>query len=407
MNVLYPSVDYDTHPAFDFAVDASQAERSAAYADVVERLDALFAPIRTSATPMTLKQVERLTQSTLVGCMTDARDLLHAGQSDREMTAIDVALAGAAGELKAEAAFRSQQGPQHAATYEGKVAQALDSTGAFECRLDPDGKRRLHDMLEPLKQTIGAEPKGRLYKHLAVVPRGGDESELLLDLLDDAGILDGFGEFFGGPVALQFWTLIRSDPTEVWWKDGYAEAGVSTSPTTYFHIDSGFDGPKVMIYLTEVTDDHGPFEYLPASHRWERSTSLEILNKEIERAHKTAWPNGATSYYRPYMQLEEFRRTLMNLPTPARQQSHFGDDVLAGTELHSFIDNAKRTVYSAEADCVAFDGNRVTHRGALTEGATRWALQVGFEPAPSQAQKLVRRGRAAAGSIRRLGRTTG
>lgn len=408
VDVSYPTVDYDSHPAFDFDVDASQVERSDAFIDVVARLDALFEPIRHSDTPLSLRQVERQTQATLDRYLNEARDLVHAGQSPRETEALDIGLASAAGELTAEAAFRSQQPvPHRVAQYDTKVARALDEVGAFEYHLDPDRKQRLHEALEPLKQTVGNRPPGtRFYKDLAIVPRGGHEAELLLDLLNEAGIPDGFAEFFGRPAVLQYWTLIRSSPTEVWWQDAYSDVGVPTSPTTYFHIDSGYDGPKVMIYLTEVTEDHGPFEYLPGSHRWERSVSLELLTKEIERAHKSAWVNEDTSYYRPYMQLEEFRRTLMNLPTPVRHQSHFGDDVLEGSEVHKFIDRTKRTVYSDLADCVAFDGNRVTHRGALAEGATRWALQVGFEPAPTRAQSLVRRSRAAAGSIRRRSRTS-
>lgn len=404
MSTAYPVVDYDGHPAFDVTVDASQADRSAAYVDVIERLDALFAPIRDAERPVSVGQVRRMTKSKLAVCVDDARRLLHAAQGAREVGAIDIALDNAAAELQAEAAYRSRSARQvEGSTFRSPVAKALDSTGAFECHLDADGKQRLCDALETRKQLIEAgeaEANPKLYKALTVVPRGGDEAELLLDLLHGAGIPEGFEEFFNCPLELHFWTLIRSDPTEVWWKDAYREAGVPTSPTTYFHIDSGYDGPKAMIYLGEVTEDHGPFEYLPGSHRWQRSVSQEILNKQIERAHKAAWVNEDTDYYRPYMQLADFRQALMNLPTPARQQSHFGDDVLAGSELHSFIDRSKRSVSSDVADCVAFDGNRMTHRGSLARGSRRWALQVGFEPKPTQARAAVRRVRATAGSLR-------
>jgi len=404
VSTLYPVVDYEVHPAFAVDVDASQPERSAAYADVIGRLDDLFDPIRSSDRPLSEQRVRRMTQTALDQCLAGARALLHAGQGPREVAAIDQALDDAATQLPAEAAYRSRMPEQKSgsAPFRSPVAKAIDETGAFECHLDEDGKQRLIDLLEPRKRLVEEESKHNFYKALTIVPQRGPEADLVVDLLNDAGIPDGFAEFFNRKMSLHFWTLIRSDPTEVWWKNAYSDVGVSTSPTTYFHVDARFEGPKVMIYLSDVTDDHGPFEYLPGSHRWDRSISLEILNKQIERAHKKAWVNDSTAYYRPYMQLDEFRSALMNLPTPARQQSHFGDDVLEGSELHDFVESTKRTVTSDVADCVAFDGNRMTHRGALAGGATRWALQVGFEPSPGAARTAVRRSRSAAASL--LGR---
>lgn len=405
MTIPYPVVDYDVHPAFEGPSDASQPERSAAFAAVIGQLDELFEPIRSSDQPLSEQRVRRMSQARLTRCLDDARRLLHAGQGPREIEAIDAALADAAIQLPAEAAYRSRMGERNhgASPFVSPVARAIDETGAFECQLDADGKQRLIDLLEPRRRLVDEQrSKHNFYKALTIVPQRGPEADLVVDLLNDVGIPAGFAEFFNRKMSLHFWTLIRSDPTEVWWKDPYRDAGVSTSPTTYFHVDARFEGPKVMIYLSDVTDEHGPFEYLPGSHRWDRSISLEILNKQIERAHKKAWVNENTAYYRPYMQLEEFRSALMNLPTPARQQSHFGDDVLEGSELHAFVESNKRTVLSKIADCVAFDGNRMTHRGALAGGATRWALQVGFEPTPGAARTAVRRGRSAAASL--LGR---
>lgn len=401
MGTVYPIVDYDAHPAFEAPSDCTQAERSAAYVDVVARLDRLFAPIRSSDTPMSDRRVRSMTKTELGQCIVQARNLLRAGQCAQERSAIDEAMLRATVELPAEAAYRSRAPKLHPAgtAFRSPVAKAIDEIGAFECRLDPDGKRRLRDLLEPRKRQVEVEGSKR-YKSLTVLPTAGPEADLLLEIMGDAGIPVGLEEFFNCRMRLHFWTLIRSDPSEVWWRDAHHQAGVPTSPNAYFHIDSGFDGPKAMIYLGDVGDEHGPFEYLPSSHRWPRSTSMELLNKQIERAHKIAWPNKSTKYYRPYMQLDSFRRAFMNLPTPARQQSHFGDDVLIDTELHSFIENTKRTVYSDDADCVAFDGNRVTHRGSLATGATRWALQVGFEPRPEGHQALMQRSRSLVGSVR-------
>lgn len=407
MSTAYPSVDYDVHPAFESPSDHSQAERSVAFAALIARLDEILTPIRLSDEPLSDRSVRGMTKTELGRCIVEARNLLQAGQCAQERAAIEDALLRASVELPAEAAYRSRS-PKFRPTgtaFDSRVATAIDEVGAFECHLDPAGKGRLRDLLEPQKRLIAVEA-GKRYKSLTVLPKSGPEADLLLELLRDAGIPAGLEEFFNCPLDLHFWTLIRSDPSEVWWRDGHHQVGVPTSPNAYFHIDSGFDGPKVMVYLDDVGLEHGPFEYLPHSHRWQRSTSLELLNKQIERAHKVAWPNARTKYYRPYMQIEAFRQALMNLPTLARQQSHFGDDVLIDTELHAFLEQTKRIVCSDSADCVAFDGNRVAHRGSLATGATRWALQVGFEPRPTGHQAFVRRTRSLAGSVRNRLQTT-
>jgi len=408
MSVPYPTADYDEHPAFDFPVDASHGDRSEEFAAAMSGLDAALEPLRQSATPLSTRQVGRRTESSLARGLDDARRLMHAGQSEQERAAIDVALREAAAELPAEAAYRSLQFEQRAgATLTNPVALALETTGAHESTLDPGDKAQLIDALQPTMRAIeSSTPPDGFFKRLAVIPHDGRPGQIMLRMLNDLGIPQGFGEFFNRPMELLFWTLIRSDPSERWWKDAFEASGVATSPTASFHTDSGFDGPKVIIYLNDVAAGAGPFEYLPGSHQWRRSASLEIVTKQLEKAHKGAWANKSSQYYRPYMQLPDFRRALMNLPTPARQQSQFGDDVVDGSEAHSFIDQTKRTVLSESADCIAFDGNRLAHRGGLATGGVRWALQVGFAPAPSKSQALVRRGRAVAGSALRRVRST-
>jgi len=404
---VFPRVDYDAHPAYASSTDRCDDERSEAYASIVRELDELLDPIRSAPSPAASPYSARSVRAPVKRAVERARQLLLVDQCDRGVSAINTALDLAPRRLLEEARYRG-----HAATstpfeiagstsLPEQVKASLTDVGAYECHLDPAGKSELRTLLKP---WIDEVTDGRRSTRIPTsLPREGPAAELLIELLNDAGIPDGFKLYCERDMRWRFWSLLRSEQNEVWWRDAYQDVGVPTSPTAYFHNDY-FVEPKVLVYLTDVESSDGPFEYLAGSHLWERSRSAEVVNKELERAHKANWKMEGSTFYRQYVQIPDFRRSLIKLPPLARQVTHFGDDVLAGSEQHHVIEQAKRSVTSDEADCIAFDGCRTTHRGSLTTAQPRLALVIGFMAALSRYEDYVRRGRTVGYKVKTLGR---
>jgi hypothetical protein len=81
-------------------------------------------------------------------------------------------------------------------------------------------------------------------------------------------------------------------------------------------------------------------------------------------------------YYRPRFLLKEYRQDLLALPSAFRGTTHFGDDIVDGSELSSQLLAAEETFLGEAGLMVVFDGSAGIHRGSQVERGERWALQI-------------------------------
>jgi hypothetical protein len=89
-----------------------------------------------------------------------------------------------------------------------------------------------------------------------------------------------------------------------------------------------------------------------------------------------------------------FRNHFMLLPGSLRFNSHFGWDILAGSQLEGAIADREEVLLGGSGNFVVFDGSRLLHRGGLIEEGERLVLQVVFWPKVAVTKSALRLSKA-------------
>lgn len=256
----------------------------------------------------------------------------------------------------------------------------------------------LSEQMEQVEERHKLCPIDRCSLHM---PTKGDAFDLAWKTLRSMGLTAALHDLFGRPVEPMYWYLAHNTASEAWYKDCYADAGLPTSQFAYGHFDHDFELAKIQIYFTEVGPENGPFTFVPGSHVWSGCKTQQYMFKEMDKTLR--YPRNDSLYYRPRFQNEESRREFLELPVPLHGTSHFGDDVVEGSELSNELAQSFHAVTSDVGNCCVFAGGDLLHYGGIVSGAERWVLQVGVAtqrphsagPAPKQTllRKLASTGR--------------
>lgn len=136
--------------------------------------------------------------------------------------------------------------------------------------------------------------------------------------------------------------------------------GLPSPRTRYFHIDSAlWPNVKVLIYLSDVTADQGPFRYVEGSHR--QATDFELVVRKVND--REAIGGGL----------------FMALPPPFRMFTSFGDYMDPESEQARALLANERVYCDGVSDLMLFDFNGV-HRGGFVRSSYRYMLQCHFAP---------------------------
>src|SRR6202043_2185403 len=140
--------------------------------------------------------------------------------------------------------------------------------------------------------------------------------------------------YIGSNVNFTGFSLEYSYARQNWWRGVYSDIGLPDSKTTYMHYDQGCRDPKAIIALTDVTEENGPTGFVRGSHKKVRSRFLHFMVTALDHCFQRD-ENQETSdtNYRPRFAREQYRRELLLLPRALHGSSHFGDDILDGTQL--------------------------------------------------------------------------
>lgn len=181
--------------------------------------------------------------------------------------------------------------------------------------------------------------------------------------------------------------------------------GLGTAKTTYLHYDYEVSMVKGMVYLSDVVaEGDGPFGYLPGSHRWSRSAFRSSLYRNMDLSFAQLFdPENKSYYYRPRFHTVDERCRFLGFPKWMQGTSHFGDDLVDGSELSNEILAREKKLVGDEPCAVMFDSSRIAHRGSLATTGKRIALQLAFSPRdPSSALvRAAKEARRVAGRARR------
>ena len=192
-----------------------------------------------------------------------------------------------------------------------------------------------------------------------------------------AGILEVLGEFKRNRMTMLGAGLEYSHAGQRWYRNLYADVALPGGPLQYLHYDEGDCLPKSMIYLTPVRDDGGPTRAIPSSNCWEVSECKIRVHRDwiASSAIDTARParRGIIGCSRGAPSCGGFS---WSCPPPCVGSSHFGDDILADSELASTLESLEVPYLSEGNQTMVFDGPRLLHRGSLVGSGERLSLQV-------------------------------
>ncbi len=211
--------------------------------------------------------------------------------------------------------------------------------------------------------------------------------------------------YLGKPVEFCYAALEHSHDGQDWYKSCYADVGIETAKTVYMHFDADSDIIKVLLYLQDVEGKDGPFRFVTGSHRWERPHFATAIQGGFDAASNQEFPKTGDrldylmGYYRPRFKLAEHRRNLLSLPAALRGSTHFGDDLLDGSELSERLLEQEHVFTGPAGTVVMFDGSHGIHRGGqVHKTGARWAVQIAFRAGTPAKRPLWRR---AGGAVKR------
>jgi hypothetical protein len=250
-----------------------------------------------------------------------------------------------------------------------------------------------------LRKNAEANPFGRNVVSLA---RRSAYWRIIERYMEQSGFREGAAAFYGGNLVVTGCGLELSNTRQTWWRGCYDDVGLPTGKCVYMHNDYDYDYVKSLVYLNEVTDETGPFTYIPESHHWTRPLSLSFYIKELEIAiarKMRASLKEKDAYYRAAMKYEAGRKLFISFPSVFRQLSHFGDDILDGTPLSEELLSKELRVTSDKGNFVFFTGGSGIHRGGTVHKGERWALQITLTREPGLKKKITSFSRRTTGAL--------
>lgn len=167
-----------------------------------------------------------------------------------------------------------------------------------------------------------------------------------------------------------------------WWQDTVND--VDTPKTVYAHLDESVYLPKAIVYLSEVNETNGPTTLFPNKYD-ELNVPIfaDIVGRVIGKVGSSDDSKLKEFYSKPYHQSsgsKKFREHFSKLPHEIRMNSHFGWDIIPGSDLEANLAQSEIAMTGGPGKTIVFDGSRLLHRGGLITDGERLVLQVVFYP---------------------------
>lgn len=185
-------------------------------------------------------------------------------------------------------------------------------------------------------------------------------------------------EMWVGGLALEL-----SLPEATWWRNTYPDLAHHPQ-TLYFHTDESRAYPKSIVYLTDVSDNSGPTGVVEQALEDILLNPLQLLvGRVIGKVGRSPDSPLLQQYQHIYHQAfgcSLFRKDFMLLPPNMRWNSHFGWDILPGSDIEHELIERESKVLGKAGTFLVFDGANLLHRGGMVKTGERIALQVIFTP---------------------------
>ena len=179
----------------------------------------------------------------------------------------------------------------------------------------------------------------------------------------DCGALDITAAFFGAPSAqVRSAGVLLNQPAQDWATRLYRDIEMEAPPTAGFHIDSnGKCFVKVVLYLSDVGPDQGPFGLARGSHRWAEGSEERIFRRAFDKSDLV-------------VRSAKKRRMFLSLPPQMQVKAEFGGDMLADSPEAKALLDQEIVATGPRGQVNLFDPEGVHRGGNVRQGERRVVL---------------------------------
>ncbi len=179
----------------------------------------------------------------------------------------------------------------------------------------------------------------------------------------DCGALDITAAYFGAPAGrMRSAGVLLNQADQDWATRLYRDIDLEAPPTAGFHIDSnGKCFVKVVLYLSDVGPDQGPFGLIPGSHRWAEGSEERIFRRAFDKSDLV-------------IRSAKKRRMFLSLPPQMQVKAEFGGDMLADSPEARSLMQQEFVGVGSRGQVNLFDPEAIHRGGNVRQGERRVVL---------------------------------
>lgn len=248
------------------------------------------------------------------------------------------------------------------------VQQKLQQQGVCVFNLDPTHFKAIEESATPLLKQLrslrgGFSKEGRAFaesRTTLLKPENPDLFKAIETAFQESGILTGIAQYLGRPVQVVDINPQINDSSDDFWRRFFPDLQIEKPATAYCHRDASGGDVKVIVYLSDVQDENGPFSYILGSHR-NRPNKLDNLIQEVN----DSCGFSGTDY--------ESRSSFAALPAFLQKKCAFGNDLTPASNVEQAIMKAEWKITANKGHAVIFDSKGI-HRGGMVLNGERQVL---------------------------------
>ena len=167
----------------------------------------------------------------------------------------------------------------------------------------------------------------------------------------ESGILEAIAKYLGRPVKVIDINPQINDKSDDFWRHFFSDLVMEPNSTAYCHRDASGGDVKVIIYLSDVKIDNGPFSFIIGSHK----SKPNWVDNRVQEVNDTSGFSATDLKARQFFSA---------LPAFLRKKCAFGNDLKTDSEAAKKISAAEWKITADKGHAVIFDSKGI-HRGGM------------------------------------------
>jgi len=197
--------------------------------------------------------------------------------------------------------------------------------------------------------------------------------KLIQEFIDENRIFEMVSDYMDSKLELAWAFPSYSHHRQKWFRIQDQE---KISPTNYYHIDKDRNMIKILIYLTDVNDQDGPFKYVKGGNLWKKSICTFALHYGIDfKVNKLLI--GEESDFKNNI-FTTRADILSEFPDAFIGSTHFGDFLQRDSDTTKLLLDESVVFTRKRGTLIIFDGGMGVHSGGNAYGGERLAIQIGY-----------------------------